>query len=95
MKAAVMTRYGPPEVVHVMDVPPPAPAVDELLVQVHTTTVNRTDCGFRAGHPWFIRGFAGVTKPKRPILGNEFAGVVQAVDENVVITVAGDSDRQR
>ena len=81
MKAAVTTRYGPPEVVHVMDVPRPAPEADELLVRVHATTVNRTDCGFRAAHPWFIRGFTGMTKPKRTILGNEFAGVVEAVGE--------------
>jgi NADPH:quinone reductase-like Zn-dependent oxidoreductase len=52
-------------------------------VRVRATTFNRTDCGFRAAHPWFIRGFSGLTKPKRAILGNEFAGVVEAVGENV------------
>jgi NADPH:quinone reductase-like Zn-dependent oxidoreductase len=51
MKAAVATRYGPPEVVQVTDVPRPVPKADELLVRVHATTVNRTDCGFRAAHP--------------------------------------------
>jgi NADPH:quinone reductase-like Zn-dependent oxidoreductase len=54
-----------------------------MLVRVHASTVNRTDCGFRAGHPWFIRGFSGVTKPKRTILGNEFAGIVEAIGEDV------------
>jgi NADPH:quinone reductase-like Zn-dependent oxidoreductase len=83
MKAAVTTRYGSPEVVHVMDVARPTPEAGELLVRVHAASVNRTDCGFRAGHPWFIRGFSGVTKPKRPILGNEFAGVVEAVGKDV------------
>jgi NADPH:quinone reductase-like Zn-dependent oxidoreductase len=83
MKAAVATRYGPPEVVHVIDVPRPTPRNDELLVRVNATTVNRTDCGFRTAHPWFIRGFTGVTKPKRTILGNEFAGVVVAVGGEV------------
>jgi NADPH:quinone reductase-like Zn-dependent oxidoreductase len=90
MKAAVMTRYGPPEVVRVMDVPRPILEDDELLVRVHTTTVNRTDCGFRAAHPWFIRGFSGAMKPKRKILGNEFAGVVEAVGENVTRFTVGD-----
>jgi NADPH:quinone reductase-like Zn-dependent oxidoreductase len=90
MKAAVATRYGPPEVVHVMDVPRPIPRADELLVRVHATTVNRTDCGFRAAHPWFIRGFTGVTKPKRTILGNEFAGVVEEVGEQVRHFAVGD-----
>src|SRR2546421_4467924 len=90
MNAAVTTRYGPPEVVHVMDVPRPAHEADELLGRVHATTVNRTDCGFRAAHPWFIRGFTGMTKPKRPIVGNEFAGVVEAVAEHVSRFAAGD-----
>jgi NADPH:quinone reductase-like Zn-dependent oxidoreductase len=90
MKAAVTTRYGPPEVARVRDVPRPAPEADEVLVRVHATTVNRTDCGFRAGHPWFIRGFSGVTKPKRTILGNEFAGVVEAVGEAVGHFAVGD-----
>lgn len=60
------------------------------VVQVHATTVNRTDCGFRAAHPWFIRGFTGITKPKRTILGNEFAGVVDVVGGDVNRFAAGD-----
>jgi NADPH:quinone reductase-like Zn-dependent oxidoreductase len=90
MKAAVTTRYGPPDVVHVVDVPRPLPGANELLVRVHATTVNRTDCGFRAAHPWFIRGFSGVTRPKRTILGNEFAGVVEATGEDVSRFAVGD-----
>jgi NADPH:quinone reductase-like Zn-dependent oxidoreductase len=90
MKAAVTTRYGPPEVVQVIDVVRPAPEADELLVRVHAATVNRTDCGFRAGHPWFIRAFSGVTKPKHTVLGNEFAGVVEAVGNNVSRFNVGD-----
>ena len=39
------------------DVERPVPADDEVLVRVHATTVTRTDCGFRAAHPWFMRGF--------------------------------------
>lgn len=90
MRAAVSTRYGPPDVVRVADVPPPEPESDQLLVRVHAATVNRTDCGFRAGHPWFIRGFTGVTRPKRTILGNEFAGTVEAVGRDVTRFSVGD-----
>lgn len=90
MKAAVSTRYGPPDVVQVTDAPRPAPASDQLLVRVHATTVNRTDCGFRAAHPWFIRAFSGITRPKRTILGNEFAGVVEAVGDAVSRFAVGD-----
>jgi deazaflavin-dependent oxidoreductase (nitroreductase family) len=90
MKAAVATRYGGPHVVRVMTVPRPSPASDELLVRVHATTVNRTDCGFRSAHPWFIRAFSGIAKPKCRTLGNEFAGVVEAVGADVSRFTAGD-----
>jgi len=90
MKAAVRTRYGPPEVVRVMDVPKPQARHDELLVRVHATTVNRTDRGYRAGTPFIIRAFAGVTKPKFSILGTEFAGVVEVVGDDVTSFAPGD-----
>jgi NADPH:quinone reductase-like Zn-dependent oxidoreductase len=86
----VVSRYGPPEVVQLRHTARPAPAADQLLVRVHATTVNRTDCGFRAGHPWFIRGFSGIRRPKRTILGNEFAGVVEAVGADVTRFAVGD-----
>jgi NADPH:quinone reductase-like Zn-dependent oxidoreductase len=73
-----------------MDVPRPVPKRGELLVRVHATTVNRTDCGFRAAHPWFIRAFAGISKPRRTILGNEFAGVVEEVGDDVTRFAVGD-----
>jgi len=43
MKAAVHTRYGPPEVVRVVEVKQPTPEDGEMLVRVRATTVNRTD----------------------------------------------------
>ena len=83
MRAVVNTEYGGPDVLRVVDVERPVPADDEVLVEVHATTVNRTDCGFRAPWPWFIRLFAGLRRPKRTILGSEFAGVVVEVGSAV------------
>jgi NADPH:quinone reductase-like Zn-dependent oxidoreductase len=83
VKAAVRTRYGRPEVVRIVDVPMPSPGDGEVLVQVHATTVNRTDCGFRAASPWIVRFFAGLAKPKVRILGCEFAGVIESVGAGV------------
>ena len=57
---------------------------------MHATTVNRTDCGFRAPWPWFIRLFAGLRRPKRTILGTEFAGVVAEVGSAVTDFAVGD-----
>lgn len=90
MKAAVNTRYGPPEVVEIADVPRPVPRDDQLLIRVHATTVNRTDCGFRAASPAIVRLFSGLTRPRRTILGNEFAGVVEEVGGSVSSFTVGD-----
>ncbi len=90
MRAVVNATYGGPEVLRVMDVERPVPADDEVLVQVHATTVNRTDCGFRAPWPWFIRLFAGLRRPRRTILGSEFAGVVVEVGPAVSQFAVGD-----
>ena len=90
MKAAVYRRYGPPDVLQVEDVPAPAPADDELLVRVRATSVNRTDCGFLRAHPFVVRFFAGLRRPRRTILGCEFAGVVESLGEGVTAFEPGD-----
>ena len=83
MRAAVRTSYGPPDVVRVAEVDKPAVRDNEVLVKVHATTVNRTDCGFRAGRPFFVRLLTGLPRPRVRILGTEFAGTVEAVGRGV------------
>ena len=83
MRAAVNRRYGSPDVIEVCEMPRPRPGPGELLVAVHATTVNRTDCGFLRAHPFFIRIFSGFPTPKRNILGMDFAGVIDSVGEGV------------
>ena len=90
MRAAVQYDYGPPSVVSVADVPQPSPGDGELLVKVHATSVNRTDCGFRAAAPPIVRLFSGLRNPKRPTLGNEFAGVVTDIGPGVTRFEVGD-----
>ena len=90
MKAAVHTRYGPPEVVRVVDVPTPVAKDNEVLVRVRATTVNRTDCGFRGAKPFFVRAFTGLLRPRVTILGNEFAGDVDAIGPAVTSFAVGD-----
>lgn len=90
MRAAVQTRYGPPEVVAVVDVDPPPVGDRDVLVRVHASTVNRTDCGFRAAHPWIVRFFSGLRRPKVATLGCEFAGVVEATGPGVTAFRVGD-----
>jgi NADPH:quinone reductase-like Zn-dependent oxidoreductase len=66
------------------------PTDHEVLVKVHATTVNRTDWGFRAGKPFIVRFFGGLTKPKATVLGREFAGVVEAIGRGVTSFEVGD-----
>ncbi|MBX3031139.1 MAG: NAD(P)-dependent alcohol dehydrogenase [Chloroflexi bacterium] len=90
MKAAVHDRYGPPEVLRIEDVPEPVAGPGEVLVRVHRSTVNRTDCGFRAAEPVIVRPFSGIRRPRRRVLGNEFAGVVEAIGPGVTRFAVGD-----
>ncbi len=90
MRAAVYSKYGPPEVVKLMEINRPSPGSNEVLVKVHATTVNRTDCGFRSAEYFISRFFSGLFKPKFRILGNEFAGIIEVVGKNVTQFNTGD-----
>jgi NADPH:quinone reductase-like Zn-dependent oxidoreductase len=90
MKAAIRTRYGPPDVVRISEVEKPAAKDNEVLVKVHATTVNRTDCGIRAAKPFIYRFFLGLLRPRVTVLGTEFAGVVEAVGGAVTSFQVGD-----
>ncbi len=90
MRAVVHDRYGPPEVLRVEEVEKPVPGDDEVLVKIHATTVNRTDCGLRKAKPFVSRFFTGIRRPKRRILGMEFAGEIEAVGRAVTGFAVGD-----
>jgi NADPH:quinone reductase-like Zn-dependent oxidoreductase len=89
MRAAVHTSYGPPDVVRIAEVDKPTPRNNQVLVKVHATTVNRTDAGFRAGKPRIVRLFTGLIRPKVAVLGNEFAGEIEAVGRDVTSFLVG------
>ena len=66
------------------------PKDDEVLVKIHATTVNRSDCGWRSAKPFITRYFTGLRRPKRRILGSELAGEVEAVGKAVTEFEVGD-----
>ncbi len=90
MKAAIYTKYGPPEVVSLAEIPTPVPGAEDVLVRVYATTVNRTDCGFRSAQYFISRLFSGLFAPKNKVLGCEFSGVVESVGPKVQNFKPGD-----
>jgi NADPH:quinone reductase-like Zn-dependent oxidoreductase len=77
-------------VVRVAEVDKPTITDGEVLIKVHATTVNRTDCAFRAGKPFFTRFLTELVRPWAAVLGGEFAGVVEAVGSGVKSVKVGD-----
>jgi len=90
MRAVVHDKYGPPEVLRIEEVERPVPKEDEVLVKVHASTVNRSDCGFRGAEPFFSRIFTGLLRPKYRTPGMELAGEVVAVGAGVREFAVGD-----
>jgi NADPH:quinone reductase-like Zn-dependent oxidoreductase len=88
MKAIVCTKYGPPEVLRLTEVEKPTPKDNEVLIKVHATTAFMGDCelrGLKFSLPMrviFRLGF-GLRSPRKNILGQEFAGVVESVGKDV------------
>jgi NADPH:quinone reductase-like Zn-dependent oxidoreductase len=91
MRAIVYTKYGPPDVLQLKEVKKPAPEDDQVLVKVHSASVNPLDWHILRGKPLLVRlmGY-GFLKPKRQILGADIAGRVEAVGRNVTQFRVGD-----
>ena len=89
MKAAVATRYGPPEVFEIHDIPVPVPRDHEVLVRVHASTVCFGDRMIRQG-PLLVRIMNGLRRPKTTILGADLAGTVVASGKGVTRFAPGD-----
>ena len=90
MQAIIYTQYGPPDVLRVKEVDKPVPAANEVLVRVKATTVNRTDCAVLRAKPFIMRFGTGLLKPRKQIMGTEFAGEVEAVGEAVSLFKPGE-----
>jgi NADPH:quinone reductase-like Zn-dependent oxidoreductase len=98
MKAIVCTRYGPPEVLQLVEVRKPVPKDNEILIKNQATTVILGDCelrGFKFPHSGFgfrllIRLGFGVRGPRKKILGQQLAGIVEEVGREVTLFKPGD-----
>ena len=90
MKAATYSKYGRADVICIKEVDKPVPKKDEVLIEIHAATVNRTDEGFRRANYFVSRVFTGLMKPKREVWGSEFAGKIVAVGSGVKNFKQGD-----
>src|SRR6185437_11418409 len=90
MKAAVCRRYGSPDAVTVEGVPTRSPRDDEILVRVRAATVGVVDGLARSGSPFYARVQFGPLRPRFPVLGSDFAGVVESAGRSVTRFGVGD-----
>lgn len=90
MKAMVYATYGRPDVVKLQELTRPTPGPGEVLVRIRAALVTPSDAVSRAGTPYFARLYFGLTRPKFPVLGSEFAGEIAAVGSGVTRFRVGD-----
>ncbi|MDB5230196.1 MAG: alcohol dehydrogenase zinc-binding protein [Chitinophagaceae bacterium] len=90
MKAAVRSKYGLPGDLTIKDLEIPTPKEDEVLIKVHATTVNRSDCHVLSGKPFAMRLFTGLFKPRSSVIGSDFAGEIESIGSTVQSFKPGD-----
>ncbi len=101
MKAVICTKYGPPEVLRVMEFEKPSPKLNEVLVKILATTVHIGDTKIRRLEPGLgpvkdflfkplMRIIVGFKGPRKKILGMEFSGEIEAIGKDVTLFKVGD-----
>jgi NADPH:quinone reductase-like Zn-dependent oxidoreductase len=92
MKAVVQERFGPPDVLQLMDAEVPAAGAGEVLIRVHAAALNPYDWHMLRGDPRIARlvGATGLTRPKHRVAGIDAAGEVAAAGQGVAGLGPGD-----
>ncbi|XEC95962.1 NAD(P)-dependent alcohol dehydrogenase [Paenibacillus tarimensis] len=95
MKAILCPAYGAPEVLQLREVEKPVPRDNEVLIKLFAATVSAADYRIRSftSPPLFwlpMRVILGIRRPRKPILGVELAGEIEAVGKQVRRLKPGD-----
>ena len=91
MKAIICPRYGSPDVLQLREVEKPSPQADEVLIKIHAASLNSRDFRIMRANPFIMRLMpGGLFRPKIKILGADFAGVVEAIGQDVSQFQPGD-----
>jgi NADPH:quinone reductase-like Zn-dependent oxidoreductase len=90
MKASIRRKYGSPNQIKIENIEKPIPKDHEVLIKVYATTVNRTDCANLTAKPFIMRFVLGLFKPRKIILGTDFAGELKSIGKNVKSFSIGD-----
>jgi NADPH:quinone reductase-like Zn-dependent oxidoreductase len=91
MRAILRRKWGSPDVLELGEAERPALADDRVLVRVRASSVNKADWHALTGTPLLARPMlGGILKPKARQLGTDFAGVVEAVGNDVTDVKTGD-----
>lgn len=85
MKAAQISEYGDPSVIHINDVPTPKPGKGQVLVKVQAASLNPFDTTIRTG---YLKDSIHLELPIT--LGGDIAGTVEEVGEDVTTVTVGD-----
>ena len=90
MKASIRKKYCLPNQIKVESIDKPIPNENEVLIKIYATTVNRTDCANLTAKPFIMRFVLGLFKPRKTILGTDFAGELISIGKNVKSFSIGD-----
>jgi NADPH:quinone reductase-like Zn-dependent oxidoreductase len=91
MKAIICPKYGSPDVLQLREVVKPVPQEEEVLIQIHATSLNLRDLRMLRANPFFMRLMpGGLFRPKNQILGADVAGLVEAIGCNIKQFKLGD-----
>ena len=95
MKAAICTRYGPPEVLKIVERDAPVPQDDDVLIRVFAASVTNSDIFIRSSSIPLrfripMRIMIGITRPRNDILGEVLSGEIVRVGSKITRFHSGD-----